>query len=152
MNLIDVIDGYLQEQERRPRMAHYPSDVLACRRKLYWKWMDEEESNPVTPGGLWKMHMGNYLHRMFTDALVAKDLDLIDEVEGKTYVTGLLYPFSFRVDGLFIDDDGVYAGADYKTSYGRGVKELQKTGMPKHETLAELCRPRWVRERPRNDC
>lgn len=138
MNLIDAIDRYLLTYERRPRLHHYASDVLSCKRKLWYKWMDAEESNPIRAGVMWKMRIGDSLHEMITGFLRDAGFELVPEVADKKNIIGLLYPISYRVDLLFRDEDGVIAGVDYKTSYGRGITEMQKSGMPKDEHLAQI--------------
>ena len=62
MNLIDKIDAFLMQKEDKPREHHYPSDAYQCLRKLYYKWTGEPVSNPMTPGQVWKMELGNATH------------------------------------------------------------------------------------------
>ena len=52
INLITQIDNYLLDKEHKLREAHYPSDISDCMRKLYYKWTQEPESNPITASGL----------------------------------------------------------------------------------------------------
>ena len=51
---------------------------------------------------------------------------------------GLKYPLKGRIDDLFIDEDGELAGIEAKTSYGRGIVEIQKLNKPKQDDLNQV--------------
>lgn len=136
-NLLDKIDSWLISKERRPRTSHYPSDVTACQRQLYYKWTGEPISRPIEPGSLWKMKMGDSLHDMIFDFLKSAGLDIIQEVEFKLDL-GLKYKLSGRLDCVFVDEDKSLAGLEIKTSFGRGIVEIQKSQEPKPEHIAQV--------------
>ena len=132
MNLINQIDNYLIKKEYHKREAYYPSEVNKCIRQLYYRWTEQKESNPITAGALWKMRIGDAIHDMIHEYLLASGMEIVPEVSFKKDI-GLKYPLSGRIDDLFIDEDGELAGIEAKTSYGRGIIEIQKIGIPKRE-------------------
>jgi hypothetical protein len=137
MNLINQIDDFLLMRNKRKRESYYPSDVTSCSRKLFYKWQDVEETNPITAGNFWKMEMGNALHDMVAEFLENSGLEIINEISFKKDI-GLDYPISGRLDNLFIDEDGELAGIEIKTSFGRGIKEIQRSGKPRDSDLAQV--------------
>ena len=139
MNLIDRIDNYLVTKESRKRERHYASDVSACKRQLFYKWKDKTKSNPISPGALWKMSSGNKLHDMIAEFLKETGLEIVSEISGRKKIKGLKYEFGYRIDNLFFDPEAKdLAGIEIKTSYGRGVKAIQKSGMPKKNDLKQV--------------
>lgn len=140
MNLINQIDNYLIKKEKsRPRERHYPSDVNACMRQLYWKWTDQPKTNPIDASGLWKMNMGNAIHDLIYEFLEDAEFDIIAEVGGVVEIPELKYPISYRVDYMFIEKDtGNEAIIEAKTSYGRGIKAIQISEKPKEQDLAQV--------------
>lgn len=139
LNLIDRIDKYLMEGGSRKRERHYPSDISACSRQLYYKWTSEKVSNPITAGAFWKMRSGDSLHQMIVQFLKDSGIELVPEVAARQRILGLKYEFSYRMDLLFIkpDTDKV-CGIEIKTSYGRGIVAIQKDGMPKESDLLQV--------------
>ena len=139
MNLIDKIDKYLCESGSRPRERHYPSDVSSCLRKLYYKWNSVGESNPTDAGGFWKMRMGDSLHTMIFEFLKDAGLEIQNEVANRKQIEGLKHELSYRIDNLFVDEDGETSGIEIKTSYGRGIVAIQKSQAPKESDLNQIC-------------
>ena len=137
MNLIDQIDNYLIKKEYHKRNAYYPSEVNKCLRQLYYKWTEEPESNPITPGALWKMRIGDAIHNMIHDYLLESGMEIVPEVSFKKDIN-LKYPISGRIDDLFIDKDGELSGIEAKTSYGRGIVNIQKSRNPKQDDLNQV--------------
>ncbi len=131
-NLVKEIDRFLLSRESRERQHHYASDILACRRQLYYKWTREPESNPIEAGGHWKMRMGDRIHELVHEFLEEAGFDIIREVSGKLEHPRLKRPISYRVDNLFTDRDGTVAGIEVKTSYGAGIKALKSDPKPDH--------------------
>lgn len=138
MNLINKIDNYLLNKERRIRSSHYPSDANSCIRQLYYKWTGVEESNPNTAGNIWKMEIGNSIHDLTTDFLKNAGLITMPEIAFKKEIPGLKNKVSGRIDNVFVDDDGMAAGLEVKTSFGQGIKYIQKTGKPKEDHLVQV--------------
>jgi len=135
-NLITEIDNYLLSREGHERTAHYASDVSDCLRKLYYKWTEAPVSNPIEAGGYWKMNIGNSLQDMIQEFLREAGYEIAEEVADRQDI-GLTYPMSYRLDDLFIED-GELSGIEIKTTYGRGVKDIQQAGTPKPEHLAQV--------------
>ena len=138
MNLINKIDEYLIKKEKRKRESHYPSEASKCLRQLYYKWTDYEESDPISAGGYWKMSMGSRIHEMVQEFLANSGLEIVDEVSFKKNIDVLEYPISGRIDNLFIDEDGVLAGIEIKTTYGAGVRALKYNGVKKEDLMQVL--------------
>jgi hypothetical protein len=136
-NLLNVLDNYLMSQEKRERTSHYPSDINACLRQLYYKWTKEPESDPITPGGYLKMGMGSSIHDYLFNQLLKSGLEVISEIEFKKTFPILKYPISGRVDNLFVDSDNNISGIEIKSGYGRGIVAIKENG-PKIEHLFQV--------------
>jgi len=135
MNIIKKLDEYLLDRDRRHSDSHHPSAALECLRKMYYKRTVAVESDPIGAGSLWKMEIGNSIHAMITRFLEESGFDTIEEVAFKKYIDGLEHPISGRVDNLFVDEDDNVAGIEIKTSFGRGIADIQRRGEPKEEHL-----------------
>jgi len=143
MNIIDKIDKYLLNREHTSSGNHHPSGATKCIRQQYYaRTKIVEESNPITPGALWKMEMGNAIHSMLTDFLRNSGLYVRDEISFKKKLDGLKNPISGRIDNLF-QENGATTGIEIKTSYGRGVMNLQKSGQPKEDALIQVALYLW---------
>jgi len=139
MNLIDKVDNLLLEKEGRKRTSHYPSDITACNRQLYYKWVSMPKSNPMEAGAIWKMEFGNAIHELFGKWLQGLNISVETEVPIKQQIGQLKYPISGRIDNIFIDPDtGDKCGIEVKTSFGRGIKQIQKLQQPKEEHLWQV--------------
>jgi CRISPR/Cas system-associated exonuclease Cas4 (RecB family) len=138
MNLITAIDNYLlQEHEAKKRESYYPSEVSKCLRQLYYRWTNEKPSNPIEAGGIWKMRMGDAAHDMIHEFLEKAGFEIINEVSFKKDI-GLKYPISGRIDNVFIDEDGTLSGIEVKSSYGAGIKNIQKSGHAKKDDIDQV--------------
>lgn len=107
-------------------------------RKLYYKWTNEPVSNPINAGGLWKMEMGKAIHTQINKILRDMGLDVISEIGGRKYISGLKYPISYRVDNVIMED-GIKVGVELKTKYGRGIVEIKKNGQPLENDINQVC-------------
>jgi hypothetical protein len=139
LRLIDSIDAYLLDHESWERKSHYASDITACRRQLYYKWMETPKTNPPSAGAMWKMEMGKRAEDIITSwAEWAKERGEIKsydtQVHYRVHPDGLANPIGLRFDWLIDGEMGV----ELKTSFGRGIKEIQKTGYPKEEHMAQV--------------
>lgn len=140
MNFIDKIDTYLLSRESKKRDAHYASDVSDCIRKLYYKWTEFPVSNPIEPGDLLKMRMGDSIHNLVHEVLSASGCDVIPEMAMRKVYPGLKYPVSMRCDNLFSEKGSQEIEViEVKTSYGAGIVNIQKSGTPKKEHVSQLC-------------
>jgi hypothetical protein len=137
MNLINDIDNFLVEKNTRKRESHYPSDISSCMRKLYYKWKDEEESNPTDAGGYWKMSMGNAIHDLINEFLEKAGFDIMNEISNKKEVPGLKHPISYRIDNIFMEKEKLSI-IEIKSSYGAGIKNIQREGKPRESDLFQV--------------
>lgn len=147
MNLINEIDQYLIEEKalraaERKDKGHHPSDLLSCNRQLFYKWSDEPVTDPESPGNLLKMKMGDIIHEWVYEALTARGFELVVENEDNDgdskviYDKRLGFPFRFKTDARFVDEYGIKSVIEIKSSFGRGVKDIQLHG-PKDTMLAQ---------------
>ena len=149
-NLIDLWERYFEQGERGARIAHYPSEIMDCKRKIVWNWLAEPKSNPMTGGDWWPMKIGNAIHNLIQDAMmdIATSQDLINAVawpgfsidaevrSGNVAIKGLKYPIRYRLDLMFVDRDGAVAGCELKTMYGRASANIKEKG-PKDSALMQ---------------
>ena len=172
MDLIERLDAYLANQPKRAtKKRWYATDLLKCGRQLFYKKTNEEPSEEIEAGALWKMEMGNILHEKiyefvkaeidpeaqaevkllassdkaqlydkFPPALdesslgrAAKDEDYDEDWERKTFGSWLL---SGYVDIVYTEN-GIKMAIENKTSFGRGIKNIQQLGEPKDDHLAQ---------------
>jgi CRISPR/Cas system-associated exonuclease Cas4 (RecB family) len=141
--ILESIDEFLMSGEHRQRTSHYVSDVCACRRQLYWKWTNEEQSNPITPGGIFKMRMGGKVEDVLEDWLIwakenKKIKDYILQFHQRINIPGLQYPLGMRADVIVITIDDRWIGIEIKSSYGAGIKLIQQKQEPKEEHLYQV--------------
>jgi hypothetical protein len=143
MNLINEIDNYLIERDikrRKTRESHYPSDINTCLRQLYYKWINEPVSDPIKPGALLKMSMGNKIHDLIYEYLEAANIEIINEISNKKSIEGLVHPISYRIDNIFIDPEtNEMAIIEVKTSYGIGIRNVKKLNRPREGDLKQIC-------------
>lgn len=140
MNLLNRIDeALLQEREGRThqRRGYYPSEVNKCTRYLVYNMLNTEPSNPFNSGTLWKFKLGDSTHELCHALLVKAGLDVIPEVAGLKDI-GLKLPLSYRVDNLFIDDDGEIAGAEVKSSFGTFIRQIKHNGYPRQADIEQV--------------
>jgi len=139
MRVIDSIDRYLLDHESWARSSHYASDITACRRQLYYKWTGEEKSNPPSAGAVWKMEMGKKAEDIIEDwckwAVENGEIQSYDtQCHYRVHPDGLSHPIGMRLDFVI---EGV-RGIELKTSFGRGIAQIQKTQEPKEEHIAQV--------------
>lgn len=142
MGIIDQIDKYLTDTEEWKRSSHYASDITACRRQLFYKWKGVERTNPPVAGAMWKMAMGVKAEEIIADALrwmQAHDMieAISEQVRGELHPEVLKYPIRCKADFVFEANDQ-RIGIEMKTSYGRGISEIQKKGAPKIEHVMQV--------------
>ena len=146
---LDLFDEFLLEHESQERISHYSSNSEACVRQMYWDWIKEDKTNPITPGAALKMKFGNaaeaifseFLHwamdnkKPFGDYLIVK----IEEQWKERYdIPGLKYPVTCKLDyGLELEGYGLVA-IELKSMYGRGIVNIAKTNEPKKEHLGQI--------------
>lgn len=137
MNLINEIDNFLLSEENRKRTSHYPSDIMACSRQLYLKWIEIPKSNPMNAGAIWKMKIGTAIHEQIHIWLKGAGFDIADEMKFQKRFANMKYPLSGAIDNVFLKN-GIFYGVEIKTSYGAGIKQIQINETPKPEHLAQV--------------
>lgn len=149
-NLITMIEQAFAYGRGRKKEAHWPSEVTSCPRQIVYSWRGMGETNPIDAGGWWKIQLGNAIHELCQATLERIEADETMKAElawpefhvdkevrsGKVPVEGLKYPVSYRLDNRFVDDDGKLAIAEYKTTFGFGVRAIKEEG-PKDSALAQ---------------
>lgn len=138
-------------EKREHSMSHYPSSLCAikggqfigkCRRATGYSLLGEEKSDPIPGVNLFKMDIGNVLHDMLNkklDESLAYDgliVPTVEEVRVKWKEAGLDLPMSGRIDKVFIMPDETL-GAEWKTTFGRGVTDVKNNG-PKEDALLQV--------------
>lgn len=67
---------------------------------LYYKWTNVPPSNPIGPGSLLRMRLGDGTHMILSQILAKAGIKAMSEVAGKFQHPNLKRPISYRVDGL----------------------------------------------------
>lgn len=158
MRVLNSFDSYVLQKDRWDKTSHYASGVGNCRRQMYYQWIAEEESNPNTPGSIIKMDMGKQIESYFEKWIIWAIENEI-EVDGyyitgydrewkKRYeIPGLEFPLScsldfvlhcIKSDGTTDEDDIEYFAIELKSSFGRGISDIQKNKEPKIDYLKQI--------------
>jgi len=145
MDLINRIDRWLTtERVRDPnkRWTHHPSSLGACVRQLWYKWNHEPATDPTDACGYYKMKMGNYSEKLIEDWLKHEQEhgwieSFESQVDVRGEVDGLEHKFHGYIDFVYTQDEQ-RVGLEIKTSFGQGIKAIQRDGMPKEEHLAQV--------------
>jgi CRISPR/Cas system-associated exonuclease Cas4 (RecB family) len=149
-NLLNLIERAFSYGQGKKKDGHWPSEITACPRMLVYRWMGMGESNPIDSTGWWRIHLGNAIHSLCQETLqhIEQDPEMLKDLgwegyhietevrSGKIPIEGLKFPISFRMDNRFVDNDGQLAIAEYKTSFGFGMKAIKEEG-PKDAALAQ---------------
>lgn len=144
MDLCKMLDEQLEfdnkkyREEHGERKSHYPSELCDCKRKIWYKWKNWPESNPIEGNHLLKMAIGNVIHDFLFSVLAKKGIQIEQEIEFKEKVEGSTYPISGRIDYLFVDLDGGLTGVEVKTTSGYGTDAIIKANYPKPEHLSQV--------------
>ena len=143
MKFIDLLDKYLTTSwEMWQRKSHYASDANSCRRQLVYKWTMVPESDPPTAGNYLKMKFGGAAEWVVEECLkwaVGKDIikDYETQRRNEQHIEGLKYPVVMKMDFIITDNDGAQEILEIKSSFGRGIKEIQKNCRPKDDHLMQ---------------
>ena len=143
MNIIDAFDDYLLAGENYKKRTHNPSDLTSCLRQLYYKWNGVEKSNPPTAGNIIKMKFGNLAEELLVGWLdyevkrgAIKSYEQQVEVwsHEKDFLEFQLHGYQ---DFILTRKDDTIVGIECKSSFGRGIVEIQRTGKPKPDHLVQ---------------
>lgn len=131
MGVFEHFDEWLTAQEPRERRSHWPSDIGACRRALWYKWHNTPESNPITAGGRLKMKYGNESENIYEKYLLwllgeGRIIAFTPDYRNKHQHPDLAYPISYELDFLVVDAEDRKVITELKSSYGRWIANLTK--------------------------
>lgn len=138
MNLLNEVDKFLEQEEKKKLDSvvldcHRPSGYSKCRRELYWMWTKYPVSNYPTATDIYRMSVGTWIHVGFAGVLKRMYGDRVrEEIEFLVHPEGLKYPIVGHMDNVINIDDEVI-GVELKTSFGRGIVSIAKSGEPKEE-------------------
>jgi len=138
VDLIDELDAVLLEHEKREKLHHYPSEASACIRQTWYKWQGFDPTNPIEAGALWKMSMGNSIHKIVPELLARAGYEVEEEKDVEYKHPKLDHLIKGRMDILFRRPDSVWEVMEVKSSYGRGILQTQQSGAPKQEHYDQL--------------
>jgi hypothetical protein len=142
MDLIKKLEDAVQMDDgnghRGPKTAWWPSELGKCRRALWYRLNGTGASNPIEPNALVKMRLGDSIHATMIDLLAKVGVEIADEVRFEKPYPGMSLPMRGRVDALIVDEDGTLAVVEAKSSFGRGIVEMRKTGLPRRPDLLQL--------------
>ena len=140
MKFLNGIDRFLEQKDKREldekrRTSHHPSGYSDCMRKMFFDWTKFPVSNYRTATDLYKMLVGKWIHQGFSEILKEIYGDRVQtEVEFTYRHPDLLYPIHGYMDNV-IAFDGMLVEIELKTSFGRGIVSIAKSGKPKDEHL-----------------
>ena len=140
MKFLKLIDEMLEAKDRREldskkRTSHHPSGYSDCMRKMFFDWTNFPVSNYRTATDIYKILAGKWIHQGFAELLKELYGDRVQtEVEFTYEHPDLQYPIHGFMDNVIVID-GVLIGIELKTSFGRGIVSIAKTGRPKDEHL-----------------
>lgn len=140
VNIIDLFDKQLMDDNNKrgkdySYTSHHPSSFTKCMRQVWYKWKKVPESDPSTAAGLIRMGLGNSAH-YWIQQVFFKIFPAMREVLFYKEVPELKYPIRGYADNIFcMPKENLVFGAEYKTSYGRGIKHIQETKMPREDAM-----------------
>jgi hypothetical protein len=136
--ILDQVVEHLINREKGKPKGHYPSSAYKCTRQQWYSWKEVPTSNPISAAGALRMFFGKAKHEGFTNILKEMQMDMIDEVNDTKHFDGLKYPIRYRVDHLRKDANIGIAGGEVKSTFGRGVVQIQETGKPRDHDIPQI--------------
>lgn len=110
---------------KQDEITFAPSYFTDCHRKVYYKKMCIESSNPITESALVKMDMGNAVHEKLYSIL--KELNIIQTGEELKETTYKGLKFFYKIDGI-----GKDLIVEVKSIYATGFKFVENQPKPEH--------------------
>lgn len=141
MRILSEIDNYLElrnleENEKKIRSSHHPSEVAQCSRAIYYKWINAPISNPDTAESIWRMEMGKAVELLAIQYLREMGYKVKEQEEITIRAEALKYPIHGYLDIVIETEDGD-VGAEVKTTWGMGTKDVQNNG-PKSDHIQQV--------------
>lgn len=114
-----------------------PSSLSECRRKLYYKFLGYEQSNPLDAAAMVKMDMGSTVHLNIQNILKERGIYL--EGEELKEIEYFDIKFRYRIDGLVLIHELKYI-FELKTVYASGYNSIEREPKPEHvaQTVAYM--------------
>lgn len=149
MRVIEAFDKWMIEGEDFQRKSHYASDLTACRRQLYFNWINEIKSNPKTPGNILKMKFGKAMEFIF-ESFIKDSIEKKLPIQGKIIKSyskeekfiirneKLIYPISCKLDFVLTFEDETKEAIELKSSFGRGIVNIANKNEPKKDYLDQI--------------
>ena len=142
---LPILESFLMAGEiQRPRQSHYASDANACRRQLVYSWRNTPWTNPNTPGGKLKMEFGNMAEKSLVENALTWAManhtvitDFATQIRREVQIDGLKHMIVTKLDFLITLTDKRVMILELKSSYGRGIKQIQLHG-PKDDHLVQV--------------
>lgn len=119
---------YAEMEKRKAdwqKKSHWPSEVSACKRQLWYKWRGVEKSNPITAPGWVKMELGHATHDRIFKWLKDSGIQIINEISGEKVLGWLKYPIHYRIDNV-IEKDGRDYILEIKSKYAQGMRSVEE--------------------------
>jgi hypothetical protein len=149
MRILNDFDKWLINENNWPKKSHYASNLNGCRRQQYYQWVNEEQSNPNTPGGILKMKFGYAMEdifRKFLDYSIEKKVPIDGKILNEyatgwkeSYeITGLKYPITCKLDFVLFFEDNTKEAVEVKSMFGRGISEIAKKQEAKDSYLDQI--------------
>ena len=136
--ILDKIVDHLINREHTKPKGHYPSSAYKCVRQQWYSWKEIPITNPISAAGMLRIQYGISIHEGFIKIMKDMGFDMLDEMNGQVHVPGLEYDIRYRVDLLLATKDSGMMGGEVKSTYGRGVVELQEKGEPREHDLPQV--------------
>ena len=143
MNIIDRFDEYMTRSKERTRRSHHPSDVTACLRQLAYKW-NTPESDPPTANNFIKMAFGNIAEAELLQPWLKWEQEQghIIHLETQSEINGVEPDLKYSIHGyqdfVFKNLKGETIAIECKSTFGRGIVDIQRRGEPKPEHLMQV--------------
>jgi len=149
MRILNDFDKWLIDEENYQKKSHYASNVNGCRRQQYYQWIDEDKSNPNTPGGILKMKFGFAMEDIF-EKFLKSSIEKKTPIDGKILISfesgwkysyeieGLKNPITCKLDFVLYFEDGTAEAVEVKSMFGRGIVNIAKKQEAKLSYLDQI--------------
>lgn len=142
MKILNSVDRFLEDKDKKEldskiRKSHHPSGYSDCMRKMFFDWTKFPVSNYRTATDIYRMMIGKWIHAGFAEVLKEMLGDRVQtEVEFEYEHPDLQYPIHGFMDNVICLYEE-FIGIELKTSFGKGIVSIAKTGRPKDDHLEQ---------------
>lgn len=144
MNIINRFDDYITEEKDKIRSSHHPSDIDSCMKQMWYKWNNRKQTDPPSAGNFIKMRFGIMAEDYLLLPWLEKELEdgNIKDLKTQVEIWGEDERLEKHIHGyqdfLITNLRGQEVGIECKSSFGRGIAEIQRKGEPKPEHLLQV--------------